>query len=244
MNAVVNFNGLNLEVLEFDDTWALSNRQVADGFGVSEEAIRQQKSRGEYKYGIHFFTERVKHDGMGGVTICHGGVDTQEMTFWTKKGVITLGFKLRETPQTIAFRDWASDFILRPNNIIPKSNPYLDKLINNMGSLHEKIDKLQAKNSALAGELIEASRKYTAALERENELLRSARVSDTPLNAPVLVGTGRKFSPSELQRAQKLKAQGLTNARIAQALGRNLSTVARNLRRARRSEYGLFGGAL
>ena len=55
MNTVVNFNGLNLEVLEFDDTWALSNRQVADGFGVSEEAIRSQKSRGEYKYGIHFF---------------------------------------------------------------------------------------------------------------------------------------------------------------------------------------------
>lgn len=93
MNAVVNFNGIDLEVLEFDDTWALSNRQVADGFGVSEEAIRQQKSRGEYKYGIHFFTERVKHDGMGGVTICHGGIDTQEMTFWTKKGRHHIGFQ-------------------------------------------------------------------------------------------------------------------------------------------------------
>lgn len=125
-----------------------------------------------------------------------------------------------------------------------RGDSHLDALIDNMGALHEKIDKFQAKNSALAGELIEASRKYTAALERENELLRSARVSDMPLNAPVLVGTGRKFSPSELQRAQKLKSQGLTNARIAQALGRNLSTVARNLRRARRSEYGLFGGAL
>lgn len=96
-----------------------------------------------------FFTERVKHDGMGGVAICNGGIDTQEMTFWTKKGVITLGFKLRETPQTIAFRDWASDFILKPNNIIPKSNPYLDKLINNMGVLNEKIDKLQAIKTPL-----------------------------------------------------------------------------------------------
>nr|WP_315046888.1 hypothetical protein [uncultured Campylobacter sp.] len=34
------------------------------------------------------------------------------MVFWTKKDVITLGFKLTETPQTISFRDWASDFIL------------------------------------------------------------------------------------------------------------------------------------
>ena len=142
---------------------------------------------------------------------------------------------------------WKIEFIAAFNKMeamMRRGDSHLDALINNMGSLNEKIDKLQAKNSALAGELIEASRKYTAALERENELLRSARVSDTPLNAPVLVGTGRKFSPSELQRAQKLKAQGLTNARIAQALGRNLSTVARNLRRARRSEYGLFGGAL
>ena len=142
---------------------------------------------------------------------------------------------------------WKIEFIAAFNKMeamMRRGDSHLDALIDNMGALHEKIDKLQAKNSALAGELIEASRKYTAALERENELLRSARVSDTPLNAPVLVGTGRKFSPSELQRAQKLKAQGLTNARIAQALGRNLSTVARNLRRARRSEYGLFGGAL
>lgn len=142
---------------------------------------------------------------------------------------------------------WKIEFIAAFNKMeamMRRGDSHLDALIDNMGSLHEKIDKLQAKNSALAGELIEANRKYTATLERENELLRSARVSDTPLNAPVLVGTGRKFSPSELQRAQKLKAQGLTNARIAQALGRNLSTVARNLRRARRSEYGLFGGAL
>lgn len=142
---------------------------------------------------------------------------------------------------------WKIEFIAAFNKMeamMRRGDSHLDALIDNMGALHEKIDKLQAKNSALAGELIEANRKYTATLERENELLRSARVSDTPLNAPVLVGTGRKFSPSELQRAQKLKAQGLTNARIAQALGRNLSTVARNLRRARRSEYGLFGGAL
>ena len=142
---------------------------------------------------------------------------------------------------------WKIEFIAAFNKMeamMRRGDSHLDALIDNMGALHEKIDKLQAKNSALASELIEASRKYTAALERENELLRSARVSDTPLNAPVLVGTGRKFSPSELQRAQKLKSQGLTNARIAQALGRNLSTVARNLRRARRSEYGLFGGAL
>ena len=103
MNAIVTFNNLDLEVLEYKDTWSLSNKQVADGFGVSEEAIRQQKARNEFKESVHFYT----------VTNCNGGADK---TFWTKKGVITLGFKLRETPQTIAFRDWASDYILNSSN--------------------------------------------------------------------------------------------------------------------------------
>ena len=103
MKEIVTFNNLDLEVLEYQDTWSLSNKQVADGFGVSEEAIRQQKARNEFKESVHFYT----------VTNCNGGADK---TFWTKKGVITLGFKLRETPQTILFRDWASDYILNSSN--------------------------------------------------------------------------------------------------------------------------------
>ena len=103
MKAIVAFNDLNLEILEYQDTWSLSNKQVADGFGVSEEAIRQQKARNEFKESVHFYT----------VTNCNGGADK---TFWTKKGVITLGFKLRETPQTILFRVWASDYILNSSN--------------------------------------------------------------------------------------------------------------------------------
>ncbi len=103
MKAIVTFNNLDLEVLEYQDTWSLLDRQVAEGFGVSEEAIRQQKARNEFKESVHFYT----------VTNCNGGADK---TFWTKKGVITLGFKLRETPQTIAFRDWASDYILNSSN--------------------------------------------------------------------------------------------------------------------------------
>lgn len=99
MSAIVAFNDLNLEILEYGDTWSLSNKQVAQAFGVSEEAVRQQKARNEFKESVHFYT----------VTNCNGGADK---TFWTKKGVITLGFKLRETPQTILFRDFASDFIL------------------------------------------------------------------------------------------------------------------------------------
>ena len=103
MKAIVTFNNLDLEVLEYKDTWSLSNKQVADGFGVSEEAIRSQKARNEFKENVHFY-------------LLQNATGNAMQTFWTKKGVITLGFKLKETPQTIAFRDWASDYILNSSN--------------------------------------------------------------------------------------------------------------------------------
>ena len=103
MSAIVAFNNLNLEILEYGDTWSLSNKQVADGFGVSESTVREQKRTGEYVEGVHFYLS----ENLAG---------NAKQTFWTKKGVITLGFKLRETPQTILFRDFASDFILNGSN--------------------------------------------------------------------------------------------------------------------------------
>ena len=120
MSAIVAFNDLNLEISEYQDTWALPDRQVAQGFGVTQEAVRKQRTQGatEYIEGVHYYYKNTYNDGKGGVYDTppdkSGGVsrNTQKMVFWTKKGVITLGFKLTETPQTIAFRDWASDYIL------------------------------------------------------------------------------------------------------------------------------------
>lgn len=133
MKAIVTFNNLDLEVLEYKDTWSLSDRQVAEGFGVTQEAVRKQRTQGatEYIEGVHFYYKDMYNDGKGGVYDTppdkSGGVsNTQKMVFWTKKGVITLGFKLTETPQTITFRDWASDFILSPNNRPTTIQDFLD----------------------------------------------------------------------------------------------------------------------
>lgn len=117
MKAIVTFNNLDLEVLEYKDTWSLSDRQVAEGFGVTQEAIRKQRTQGatEYREGVHFYYQDViqnKDRTMTPVTNRAGVSNAQKMVFWTKKGVVTLGFKLTETLQTIAFRDWASDYIL------------------------------------------------------------------------------------------------------------------------------------
>ena len=61
MKAIVTFNNLDLEVLEYQDTWSLSDRQVAEGFGVTQEAIRKQRTQGatEYREGVHFYYQDV-----------------------------------------------------------------------------------------------------------------------------------------------------------------------------------------
>ena len=137
MSAIVAFNNLNLEILEYGDTWSLSDRQVAEGFGVTQEAVRKQRTQGatEYREGVHFYYQDViqnKDRTMTPVTNRAGVSSAQKMVFWTKKGVVTLGFKLTETPQTIAFRDWASDFILNSNN-----RPTIQELLDNPRSLAE-----------------------------------------------------------------------------------------------------------
>ena len=50
MSAIVAFNDLNLEISEYKDTWSLSDRQVAEGFGVTQEAVRKQRTQGATEY--------------------------------------------------------------------------------------------------------------------------------------------------------------------------------------------------
>ncbi len=101
----ITVNGFSLNVKSYADTFLISNKEVAEGFGVAEETIRYQKTQGssEYLEGIHYTTVGNPNGGLG-------------KTMWTKKGIVLLGFRLRETAQTIAFRDWATDFILEKNS--------------------------------------------------------------------------------------------------------------------------------
>ena len=69
MSAIVAFNDLNLEISEYQDTWSLSDRQVAEGFGVTQEAVRKQRTQGatEYIEGVHYYYKDMYNDGKGGV---------------------------------------------------------------------------------------------------------------------------------------------------------------------------------
>jgi len=138
---------------------------------------------------------------------------------------------------------WKIEFIAAFNKMeamIKRGNSHLDAIIDNMGVLNEKIDKLQAKNSALAGELIEASRKYTAALERENALLRHDAEG-----AGQLLKKSTKLSEAERDEVARLYESGLSQAQICRRLGRS-DTAVRNAIRSRSlgSASGLFRGAL
>lgn len=201
MNAVVNFNGVELELLKYKNTWALSNRQVADGFGVDEVTIRSQKSRNEYKDGVHFY-------------VLQNATGNAMQTFWTKKGVITLGFKLRETPQTIAFRDWASDFIIKSDASISKVNPKIEiKLTETITALNQKSLELDSFKS-----------KYYESLERENLLLRSQS------EATKSIKIGTRISKQERLNIIELHKNGLSQAEICREVNRSESAVRKILR--------------
>lgn len=114
MTDLVQINGVQINVVSNNETFLVSNREVALAFGAGETSIRNMKNRNkeELLENVHWVTQFVS------------GV---EITMWTKKGIITLGFKLQTTPKTIAFRDWASDFIIHTQR--PLSIPEQIQLI-------------------------------------------------------------------------------------------------------------------
>lgn len=87
------------------------------------EAVRKQRTQGatEYHEGVHFYYQDViqnKDRTMTPVTNRAGVSNAPKMVFWTKKGVITLVFKLSE-----------EDFYLGFMLIVKKRNPSLFKAI-------------------------------------------------------------------------------------------------------------------
>ncbi|WP_241091423.1 hypothetical protein [Campylobacter showae] len=99
MSAIVEFNNLSLEVLEYQDTWALSDRQVAQGFGVTQKAVGLQRTQGatEYREGVHYYYKDMYNDGKGHLTDTPpsnsgGGVlSPKKWCFGRKKALLLLG---------------------------------------------------------------------------------------------------------------------------------------------------------
>lgn len=85
--------------------YLMPTKDVATGYGVSDWTIRKHFKRN----GLDF-TEG-KHYLKGG-TICPTLKNTQpHQIFWTKRGIVRLGFFIRSERAKL-FRDWAEDLVL------------------------------------------------------------------------------------------------------------------------------------
>lgn len=115
MNAIVKINEeLEVEVVvDPKHEWLLATKDVAEGYGLTVNAINMSKSRNsdELIEGKHFVTYTTD-----------GG---RPSAMWTKRGVARLGFFIK-TPMAREFRDWAEDFIIEGGQkvstpVIPQS---------------------------------------------------------------------------------------------------------------------------
>ena len=88
--------------------WLLSTQDVARGYGLSESGLRSIKSDNidELEEGKHYLT--VRDSDAQRIT---GNSKTRQVTMWTKRGVVRLGFFIK-TSQAKQFRDWAEDYII------------------------------------------------------------------------------------------------------------------------------------
>lgn len=86
--------------------YLMTTKEVANGYGVTEYAIRKNKlSLGsELIEGKHFIK---------GVTIGNTLENAQpHQVFWTKRGIVRLGFAMRSERAKL-FRDWAEELIIK-----------------------------------------------------------------------------------------------------------------------------------
>ena len=157
-------NNVEIEVVSFEDTFLVSSEEVANTFGVGDSAIRKHKARSEFTEGKHYVSQLVPH------------TDNKFRTMWTKRGIIRLGFKLQETEFTIAFRDWAEDYIINGGEqaVTPMTNEQI--MANAMVIAQKTLSDMTNKVEALHGAnnlLIGKNQKLFETIEERDEEIQT-----------------------------------------------------------------------
>jgi prophage antirepressor-like protein len=107
---LVKFENINIEVeRNSKHEFLISNSEVAKGYGVQEKSLLRTKTRHEDELieRKHFIFLEVQTKG-----------GKQKKIFWTKRGVIRLGFFIK-SERAKKFRDWAEDLILSEIEAVP-----------------------------------------------------------------------------------------------------------------------------
>jgi len=150
-----NFEDLYLDVYQDKEhEWLLESYLVARGYEVKANIISNHKKRNQSELieGIHWLSSQIVKSGQ-----------KRNVIFWTKRGVIRLGFFIKSARAKL-FRDWAEDLIIRELNhkdkyvtveMLQKNNrqqdakmhQYLDalytKFSKDIHNLAERVDKLE-----------------------------------------------------------------------------------------------------
>jgi hypothetical protein len=109
------FQSLTIQVRP-DETheWLMETKLVAEGYGVSESTIREHKRKKS--------DELIENKHFTSVSITDARGLRRVNTFWTKRGVIRLGFFIKSERARL-FRDWAEDLIIR--DLVFNSNNFI-----------------------------------------------------------------------------------------------------------------------
>ena len=153
--------------------WTLPTNLVSQGFGVQQSTIRKHK---------HEHDDELLKDKHWVVTIRNTPGGPQEATYWTKRGVIRLGFFIR-SDRAKKFRDLAEDLVLRHLDGAPANSRVAGMVFDGRKvptNFREAIQEL-----AVEAEKTEKLTGAVAALTREVDDLRpdaeyGRRVGDSP----------------------------------------------------------------
>lgn len=148
------FNQVQLSVQPDDvHTYLMTTAEVAKGYGVSDQNIRDQKRRhlDELLANEHFITSVRKTDGRRSSSVAKSDARQylqSNVTYWTKLGVIYLGFFIK-SERAKQFRKFAADLILNEMEKKPKRKA-LGK-----GIELPETQKEESKDSKLTNEMLD-----------------------------------------------------------------------------------------
>lgn len=177
---IVQFNSLQLNVQEDSrHEWLLETELVAQGYGVDITNIRYHKrKKSEFIENKHFVT----------VSNSHGG---EPKVFWTKKGVVRLGFFIKST-QAKLFRDWAEDLIIQKMEQPFDSMSLLRNQYQFLGAMIDEMDRTKAVVSDLQVKVAEVEARQITHSSDYFAIPGFAALKKIPISTPVAAKLGKK----------------------------------------------------
>jgi len=143
----------------------MTTSQVADGYGISQSAIRSCKSnhKDELVLNKHFFTCVQKLDT---------GKPSVKKTYWTKRGIVRLGFFIK-SDRAKHFRDWAEDLIIAAIDDGSVVSQQFVSLVNKAGTIsgsHNRLAKSGGFSSAILSLALDPRYTHKVSSEMKNRI--------------------------------------------------------------------------